>query len=313
MRAAGSLLTRHRPQTFAEMIGQDDAIAALKTAADNGSHAFLLVGPSGVGKTTLARIGATHLHADQFVEIDAATASGADDMRELTRVCDYRLTGTRAIIIDEAHRLSPQAWTTLAKPIEEPPEGLIWFLCTTDPDRVPDHIQTRCTPLRLHDVGRNQLITLLEKVCKKERWKTPTEVLALCAQYALGSPRRALLHLATCSRCEDRDAAARLINAPLSKAAASDSDLAYQLARELTATEWPPVQTLLRRIFDAKGREHPEGVRQVVRGYFTTVVLTSKDQQAVCYALRVLDHFAEPLPDLTTLMLAVGRVVFAAK
>jgi DNA polymerase-3 subunit gamma/tau len=234
--AAGSLLTRHRPQTFAEMIGQDDAITGLKTAAANGSHAFVMVGPSGVGKTTLARIGAKHLHADQVIEIDAATASGVDEMRELTAMCDYRMTGTRAIIIDECHRLSPQAWTALAKPIEEPPEGLIWFLCTTDPDRVPAHIQTRCTPLRLHDVGRNQLITLLERVCKKERWKTPTEVLALCAQYALGSPRRALLHLATCSHCDDRDAAARLINAPLSKAAVSDSDLAYQLARELTAT-----------------------------------------------------------------------------
>ena len=313
MTAAGSLLTRHRPATFTEVIGQDSAITGLKTAAANGSQAYLFYGPSGVGKTTLARLGAKHVGADQVIEIDAASANGADDMRELTSICDYRLTGTRAIIIDECHRLSTQAWTILSKPIEEPPEGLFWSLCTTDLARVPDNIQTRCTPLHLLDVGRNQLIDLLEKVRKKERWDTPTEVLALCAQYALGSPRRALTLLATCSRCETREAAAKLINVSLSKAAASDSDLAYQLARELTATEWPPVQALLRRIFDAKGREHPEGVRQVVRSYFTTVVLTSKDQQAVCYALRVLDHFAEPLPDLTALVLTVGRVVFATK
>jgi hypothetical protein len=164
--------------------------------------------------------------------------------------------------------------------------------------------------LRLRDVGRNQLITLLEKVCKKERWKTPIEVLALCAQYALGSPRRALLHLATCSRCEDRDAAARLINAPLSKTLTSD-DLAYQFARALTATEWSDPRLLLCRIREAK--EHPEGIRQVVRAYFTAVVLDSKDEHTVCYALRVLDHFAEPILDLPALVLTVGRVVFAAE
>jgi hypothetical protein len=71
------------------------------------------------------------------------------------------------------------------------------------------------------------------------------------------------------------------------------------------------VQALLRRIVDA--REHPESVRQVVCTYFTTVVLNSKDERAVCYALRVLDHFAEPFPDLPALVQAVGRVVFAAK
>jgi DNA polymerase III gamma/tau subunit len=301
------LLTRHRPETFAELIGQADAVAAFKAAADNGSQVFLCYGPTGVGKTTLARLGAGYLKAQQLIEIDAANANSVDDMRALVEPYSYHLSATRAVILDEAHRLTAPAWTVLLKPLEEPPAGLFWFLLTTELSRVPANIRSRCVPLHLVDVGRDALVDLLTEVCRKEKWSTPRAVIALCAQHALGSPRFALTFLAATSRCKTREAAAALIDTPLSRELTPDQP-GYRLAQALKTPQWPVIQTLLREIRDAK--EHPEGIRQVVRAYYAAIVADSKDERAVCYAAKVLDHFAEPMSDFAALAKAVCRTVF---
>lgn len=301
-----SLLTRHRPETFAEVIGQDAAIAALKTALVNGAQVILLVGPSGTGKTTLARLAAAAVEAGQVIEIDAANYNSVDDMRELTAPYAYHLHERRAIIIDECPRLTPPAWTVLLKPLEEAPEGLYWFLLANELGRIPDNIRTRCTIIRLQDVGRDDLVDLLRKVCRKEGWKTPTEVLALCAQEAMGSPRRALTLLAGCSDCTTRPEAARLIAVPASDE--PDSELGYRIAQALRVAKWPEIQALLKRV--RKTGEPPESIRQVVRTYFAAIAIDDQDKRAVCYALKILDHFAEPVPDLPALVLVLGRIVF---
>src|SRR5262249_51514759 len=135
-------------------------------------------------------------------------------------------------MIDECHRLSAAAWTVLLKPIEESPQGLFWFVCTTDLARVPKNVRSRCVLVPLQDVGRNDLVDLLRRVARREKWSTPTDVLALCAQEARGAPRNALILLAACSQCTTRQQAARLINAAMAQDD-TPNGLGYRLAQAL--------------------------------------------------------------------------------
>jgi hypothetical protein len=132
-------------------------------------------------------------------------------------------------------------------------------------------------------------------------------VLALCAQEAHDTPRRVLSLLAICSDCTTRPEASHLINAPTAKDQVPDG-LAYQLAQALRTPKWSEVQLLLRGIQETQ--EHPEGIRRLVGAHFAKMVATGKDERSVCYALRVLDHFAEPMTDLWALFLAMGRIIF---
>ena len=114
-----SLITQYRPENWEQLIGHDEQVRAFKAALPH-SRLFILVGQSGVGKTTFARLGAQEAGATRVNEIDAATWNGVDDMRELTAGQDYHpLVGGDVCvnIVDEAHRLSQPAWTVLAKPI----------------------------------------------------------------------------------------------------------------------------------------------------------------------------------------------------
>src|SRR5665213_3208243 len=135
-----SLYTDYRPKTFAEVIGQPAVIRSLKLALTKKSnHAFLLHGPSGCGKTTLARIAATVLGVTsprQIKDFDAATNTGIDDVRAITGALAYRPIGVKPLmvmVVDECHALSAPAWKALLKILEEPPEHVWWFLCTTEP------------------------------------------------------------------------------------------------------------------------------------------------------------------------------------
>jgi DNA polymerase III gamma/tau subunit len=302
--SAESLLTKYRPQSFAEVIGQDTAISAFRTAVANGIRAFVFCGNSGVGKTTLARLAAKYLGAGRVIEVDAATCNGVDDMRELTAPYAYHLADTRANIIDEVQRLTPPAWTVLLKTLED--SEAYWFLITTDPSKVPDNIGTRCVLIRLQDVGSNDLVELLATVCKQERWNTPDAVLALCAQEARGAPRRALTFLAVCSDCTTRKQAAAMINVTVAEDR-SPAGLGYRLAKALATPRWPEIQPILREI---RGSDAHPSIRRVVCAYYETVIANSEDEHAVCYAARVLDHFAEPMTEMSALFLAVCRIVF---
>jgi DNA polymerase-3 subunit gamma/tau len=290
MISAQSLLTKHRPQTFDELVGQADAVAAFKTAADNGSHVFLFYGGSGTGKTTTALLGAEYVGARQLIEVNGAAANGVDEMRELTAAHGYHLVESRAVILDECQRLTAPAWTILLKPLEEPPAELFWFLCTTDLARIPENIRTRCISIHLQDVGRDELQGLLTTVVRREEWSTPRPVIALCAQEARGAPRRALSFLAACSRCTTREEAARLINVTLA-ADTTEEGLGYSLARALRRPQWAEIRPLLKTMLDKS--VHPESVRRVVCAYYTTVISNSKDERVVCYAASVLEHFLD--------------------
>lgn len=307
-----NLITRFRPKKFDDVIGHNAVIDSLVTALEKrSSHAFLFSGPAGLGKTTLARLAAAYLGTprSQLQEVDGANCNSVDDMRELVDKLTYRpLSGKyRSIIIDECHRVSNAAWSILLKPVEEPPEWVFWFFCTTDLSRVPDTIRSRCSRHQLNPLDNTVIRKYLEDICDRAGYDTPDTILQLCTAHAEGSPRKALSFLGVCYDARSRAEAFGLIDAK----EAEMGGLGIKLARTLKETKkWPAIQKVLSEIQEAG--ENPEGIRHTVRAYFTTAAIGSSDEAAARFAMKILDAFSEPYnpaEQLTPLVLSVGIAI----
>lgn len=306
-----ALINKYRPRTFDDVVGQDPVVRALERAVEKRDvRAFLLTGPSGTGKTTLARIAAAALGcAPQDVEdVDAATHTGVDDMRAVAAQLVYRPMGggTRAVVVDECHMLSRNAWNSLLKILEEPPDHVAWFLCTTEMGKVPATVVTRCLRCELKPVPSKDLEELLLTIAEREgMFDGPDgeKVVHLCARQADGSPRQAIANLAACAGARSLQEARELMRS------AEESTEAVELARALVkGARWSEVQGLLAGL----GGVSPESVRHVVRAYVTKVVLGAKTEASAGHGIEILDAFSEPFhagDGLAPVIIACGRVL----
>ena len=213
------LARKWRPKTFADLVGQEHVVKALRNALEKGRlhHAYLLTGTRGVGKTTIARILAKSLNcehpeegepcgqcqscrdidAGRFVdllEIDAASNTGIDNIREVLENAQYAPTAGKykVYIIDEVHMLSKSAFNAMLKTLEEPPEHVKFILATTDPHKVPFTVLSRCLQFVLRNMTAQQVADHLAHVLDSEQIPYETPALALLGRAAAGSMRDAL-------------------------------------------------------------------------------------------------------------------------
>ena len=303
---------KYRPNRWKDVWGQDAVVDSLEAAlkAKTRQHSYILTGPSGTGKTTLARIAAAELGvlAANLIEIDAASNTGIDDMRAVLGPLRYKGFGdnpNKAVVIDEAHRLSKQAWDSLLKTVEEPPEHVFFFFCTTESGKIPKAIETRCSAYNLRPVKYEDIMDLLEYVAKKEGLGVSQRVISLVAQTCGGSPRQALVMLAQVQDCEEVEDAERILETSLEQKEVID------LARDLVQGKltWEKLTTTLK----AMPEQPAETIRIILVAYLTTCLMGSKTDKGTLRLLAMLDSFSKPYPatdKLAPLLLSFGDHIF---
>jgi len=193
-----ALYRKYRPQTFAEVKGQDHIVSVLENEAKSGkiAHAYLFSGSRGTGKTSIARIFAKALGVDpqDIYEIDAASNRGIDEIRsirESVHVFPY-ISKYKIYIVDEVHMLTREAWNAFLKTLEEPPEHVIFMMATTEERKVPDTVLSRCESFAFKKPTHAALVETLLQVSKSEGFTLEKKSAALIATLAEGSFRDAL-------------------------------------------------------------------------------------------------------------------------
>src|SRR5258706_13122275 len=219
---------KYRPQSFADVVNQEHVKTTLENAiAQNRiAHGYIFSGQRGTGKTSVARILARCLNcingptatpcgvcascteisagsSPDVIEIDAASNRGINEMRELREAVRYRPARDRykVFIVDEAHQITSEAFNALLKTLEEPPEWVVFVLCTTESHKIPVTIASRCQQFSFRSVDFAELVGRIEWIAKQEGIEAPPDVLSVLAQAGEGSVRDSLSALDQAIAC----------------------------------------------------------------------------------------------------------------
>ncbi|HEV3002419.1 MAG TPA: DNA polymerase III subunit gamma/tau [Solirubrobacteraceae bacterium] len=261
MSAAPSLYRRHRPRSFADVVGQEHVVRTLRNAVEQGKvhHAYLFVGSRGTGKTSMAKILAACLNCQNgptvepdgscdscraianatsldVIEMDAASNNSVDDIRDLReRVAFAPVSGKHKVyILDEAHMLTPAAWNAFLKTLEEPPPNTVFVLATTEANKILPTVADRCHRFDFTRPTVEQIATVLRRVAADEGIEIGPDALAVVARHATGSFRDALGTLEQLVTYSGRTIALDDVLAVLGVA---DADLLYESLDAIAASD----------------------------------------------------------------------------
>ena len=194
------LMTKYRPQTFDEVVGHKKVIKTLKEILSDRTllpHSYLFVGPSGVGKTTLARILSRELGCKSYnlIEQDSVSNSSIDYYRDLLENMPYPALGGspyRILILDEAQVISKTVWQSIVSEIEEAPSHEFFIFCCTEASKLPDILLTRVHTFRLNPLSKIDILEQLYKIKIAENFSISDDELEKLSEYAQGSMRKAI-------------------------------------------------------------------------------------------------------------------------
>jgi DNA polymerase-3 subunit gamma/tau len=262
----------YRPTRFKDFVGQDGSVLSLSKQVSKGSvpHVMLFTGPSGVGKTTLARIVAAKLgcESSDLKELNAADVRGVDAVRGIgAQIHTLPLHGkSRMWILDEVHQQTKDAQTALLKMLEDYPPHVYFALATTHPDKLLPAVKTRCTTIALRSLNLEELTAVVQRVMRKEKITLSEEVLELLCEVSEGSARKSLVLLEQIASLATDAERLSVLNA-------SDTE---KVAKQLLNLIVSPNPTWPDLVSAVEGVEDLESFRRGVLGYASAILLKQK-------------------------------------
>jgi len=283
-----SLYLQYRPTSFEAVKGNENIVATLSTmlSKKNHPHVYLLHGPTGCGKTTIARIIGAQLGCKgaDFREINCSDFNGIDTIREINKNSHYMpMEGpVRIWLIDEVHQMTIPAQNGFLKILEDTPPHVYFILCTTDPQKLLATIRGRCSEFQVQVLSELQMKGLLRSIVKAEGQTLTSEIYEQIIQDSLGHPRNAIQTLEQVLNAEPE------MRLEVAMKAAELQSQSIELSRVLVKPKasWKEVRTILLQL---KGQE-PEEIRRSVIGYCSAILLKSENDRAGL----VLENFIEP-------------------
>lgn len=291
-----NLYIKYRPVNFSDMVGNESAISALEKSLDkkNHSHVYLFTGPAGTGKTTAARIMASKLGAGELDirEVNSASNRGIDTARDiLSQIRQLALSGNSIVyILDECHRWTVDFQNAMLKPLEDTPDHVYFFLCTTDPQKLIKPLITRCTEVKFELLQPSLLLKVLKRVNRLESLNITNDILLTIADKSNGCPRTALVLLERIASIESEEKQEEFLR---NTSIDSEDTEIINLCRILLddRNKWQSVVSILKELNANSKLEDPEKVRYAVLGYMNSVLLSGNLSDR---AVAAIEAFSEP-------------------
>ena len=268
------LYRKYRPNSFDEIVGMETTIKSLKSELENGSHVFLFTGPAGCGKTTLARIVAKEVGAGELSirEINSAENRGIDTAREVMEQMRFNPTDGDALvwIFDECHQWLNPVQNAFLKALEDTPEHVYFFLCTTNPEKLIAPLKTRCSTINVSPLTDEEMTYLLKRTARAEGKKLTPEVVSRICELAEGGSRKGLKLLNKVLYLEDEEDKLEV----LKKDDSTESPETIELCRALLDknVNWGKLSSIIKSL----NLSESEKVRQAVMGYMNAVLTSGK-------------------------------------
>lgn len=278
------LYRRYRPNSFSDIVGNEKTIKSLEKELENGSHVFLMTGPAGCGKTTLARIMAKKVNAGPLSihEINSAENRGIDTAREIMEQMRFNPSDGDSIvwILDEMHMITSAGQNALLKALEDTPEHCYFFLCTTNPEKLIAPLKTRCSIINVVPLKDEEMIYLLKRTARAEKIKIDSEVYERICEIAQGGSRKALKLLAKVLYLDSDEERLEV----LKNEDSSESKEVKELCQLLMSgkANWSSISKVLKNI----DMTEAERVRQAVMGYMGAVLLNGKSSAPIVSAMQ---------------------------
>lgn len=304
---------KYRPKSLKEVVGQDATVRSLQSMLlkEGHNHVYLFTGPAGTGKTTLARILATEFDCglESMIEVDAASNSGIDDMRQITSALRYQGFGkhsNKAIILNECQGLSKQAWDSLLDSTEQPPPHVYFFFTSTNPEKIPKAMLTRCASYHLNALKYDDIMDVLEEVVKLENMDPLAGTLGQVADACEGSLRHALTMLAKVWDCDTANDVAELLRTPL------DNTEVIELCRMLIKGDlgWKRLQETLKGLEEMSA----ESIRIIITNYLVKCAWGARGEKEAMHIVDMLEVFGKPCnptDKMAPILIAFGRYIWA--
>lgn len=269
------LYRKYRPGTLDEMVGNEATIKALKKELENGSHVFLMTGPAGCGKTTLARIIAKEVGAGELSirEVNSADNRGIDTAREIMEQMRFNPSDGSSMvwILDEMHMITTAGQNALLKALEDTPSHVYFFLCTTDPQKLIEPLKTRCSTIKVSPLNNDEMTYLLKRTARAEKIKIGSEVYEKICELANGGSRKGLKLLAKVIYLDSDEERLEVLEKTGDE---SETPETIELCRALISKgcNWSKLAGILREL----DMSDPEKIRMAVMGYMNACLLKGK-------------------------------------